>query len=578
MKGNRNIWTQSQPVSEYVARLNAAQQSEAPGKWLDDLPMANARYSGAVVAGVLRELPTHFGVKAERCIETLERLREISQAAGASRACQAVTLPLEAEDRHAVRATDWLHLELARAWSRLAAELCADIHKADHDLVTHVIARALAAWHDAQRFRARLYLLPPRHFWGSVYALFSLAELCGVSRSAARNDNLPILSRFRRILLLSLAGTAHYSREDMDWLSGALSQYEGLAKLSPTNPNPRGAIDGVFTLDFKFDAPPRRYTPTSPLPSEPYWLLTKGLIDDLMTDAAVTGTSPADAYRLRRLARALILPARRKSKRNAAQYDTRGVVVGMESILTLLGDSVQGRFRSDATANSIRAHQSMQVTDGWVIPRVGTRGNRKAASRHGEREERNEAEIVTSLTEQYHPFRREDIWPAGKDTESLGVVVVVEPATVLNVNAHGCCLEWRDEKESSLRVGDLVALARANLELQIGVVRWMDYASLRNLSFGVEYLGSHPELVHIAFASSSEWGEKAVYLPADENLDKPPSLLLPPGRFRSGDWLVMERSYSRWRLHLRRAVDWSARADHFHLDNITSLQVKMSIV
>ncbi|HLF97012.1 MAG TPA: hypothetical protein VI457_07695 [Methylococcaceae bacterium] len=581
MKGSQNIWTQNQPVAEYVARLNAAQQSEAPGKWLDELPLASSRYSGMVVAGVLHELPTHFGVKAERCVDTLERLREIALAAGASRECRAATLPLETEFRHAVRATDWLQLELARAWSRLAAELCADVRKADHDLMTHVIARALSAWHDAQQFRARLYHLPPRHFWGSVYALFGLAELYGVSRNGARNDNLPILSRFRRILLLSLAGTGHYCREDLDWLNGALGQYEGLAKLAPTNPNPRGPVDGVFVLDFKFDAPPRRYTPTTPTPSEPYWLLTRPLVDELTTDAAAGGISPVDAYRMRRLARVLVLPARRKSARNPAQYDTRGAVVGMESILSLLSDSVQGRFRSDATANSIRAQQSVQVTDGWVIPRVGAQtpgdGGRRVAFRSGERAERSEAEIETSLNEQYHSFRREDIWPEEGESEALGIAVVVEPTTVLNVNAHGCCLEWRDEKGSTLRVGEIIALARPNLDLQIGVVRWMDYAGMRNLTFGIEYLGSRPELVHVAFANAYDRGEKAIFLPADENLDKPPSLLVPSGRFRSGDWLLMERSDSRWRLHLRRAVEWTARADHFQMDNMTSVQVKMPI-
>jgi hypothetical protein len=278
----------------------------------------------------------------------------------------------------------------------------------------------------------------------------------------------------------------------------------------------------------------------------------------------------------------LILPVRRKSMRNTAQYDTRGAVVGMEPILSLLSDSLLGRLRSDETAASIRDQNVIHLTDGWATPRIGIQppvnGERRAVSQNAERMERSEAEIDFSLSEQHHPFLRKDIWSEETAPESLGVTVVIEPVTVLNINPHGCCLEWRDKKASSLRVGEIIALARANLELHIGVVRWMDYAGMRSLTFGVEYLGSHPELVRIAFAGASERGEKAVYLPADENLDKPPSLLLPSGRFRGGDWLVRERGNGRWRLRLRRAVEWSARADHFQMDNMTSFQVKMPIV
>lgn len=578
MANSHNRGTQNRPVAEYVARLSAAQQSEAPGKWLDELPLAGSRYSGAVVAGVLHELPSHFVAQAERCVETLGRLRDITQAAAAARECQAATLPLEAHVRHAVRATDWLHLELARVWSRLAAEVCADVAKADRDLVAHVIASALTAWHDAQLFRARLYHLTPGHFWISVYALFSLAERYGISHRGARNDTLPILSRFRRILLLSLAGTGHYSREDLDWLSGTLGRYEGLAELSPTNPGPDGTADGVFLLDFRLDAPPRRCTPTAPVPGEPCWLMTTGLRDDLLTDAAAGGASPLEAYRLRRLARVLGLPVRRKSLRNPAQHDTRGAVIGMESVLSLLSDSVQGRFRSDVTADSIRSHQVTEVTDGWVIPEVGAQGPPGGVERRAvPRSERSEAEIDVSLSEQYHAFRREDIWAEESEVDSLGVAVVIEPTTELNVDAHGCCLEWLDEKGSILRVGEIIALVGANLDLQIGVVRWMDYAGMRNLTFGVEFLGRCPELVRVTFAGAHERSEKAIFLPADESVGKPPSLLLPPGRFRGGDWLLMERSDSRWRLHLRRTVEWAARADHFPVDNVTPVQVRMPI-
>jgi hypothetical protein len=113
--------------------------------------------------------------------------------------------------------------------------------------------------------------------------------------------------------------------------------------------------------------------------------------------------------------------------------------------------------------------------------------------------------------------------------------------------------------------------------LQVGVVRWMDYAGLRRLIFGVEYLGSRPEQVYLGFANAYDQGERVIYLPADENLDKPPTLLLPPGRFRSGDWLVMRSATGRWRLHLRRAVEWTLRADHYQMDNMTPLQVKTPV-
>ena len=156
--------------------------------------------------------------------------------------------------------------------------------------------------------------------------------------------------------------------------------------------------------------------------------------------------------------------------------------------------------------------------------------------------------LVLKEPRQSNHYAMESLY-VGEDKKSTSSdsspVVLMQTWLVTNSSVGGYGLLWRNEEPSAARVGAIVALRSAHdaeVEWQIGTIRWIEFIKGRGLCVGIEFLA--PYVVPIAVKHINHVKNPVknlpiagLMLPPIEGIRPEPELLFPPQMFRSGDEL-----------------------------------------
>jgi hypothetical protein len=247
---------------------------------------------------------------------------------------------------------------------------------------------------------------------------------------------------------------------------------------------------------------------------------------DCYISALENNTKPSKYYLFKdigiSLAKRLVFHFTRVRNRSAKRYvknENISVVTGLSNVVTVLDnndklESLNNAELDDLSASAFDKDQNMAVDALYSSKNNSTSQSSKPNSA-----------------------------PTVSDTATP--TVLMQTWLVTNSSVGGYGLLWRNDEPSAARVGSIVGLRSAHdaeVEWQIGTIRWIEFIKERGLCVGIEFLA--PYVVPIAVKHINHVKKPVqnlpiagLMLPPIEGIRPEPELLFPPQMFRTGDEL-----------------------------------------
>ena len=240
---------------------------------------------------------------------------------------------------------------------------------------------------------------------------------------------------------------------------------------------------------------------------------------DCYISALENNTKPSKYYLFKdigiSLAKRLVFHFTRVRNRSAKRYvknENISMVTGLSNVVTVLNNSDKLESLHNETADNPDSNDESAIANSAYI-------------------------TVENL---YHGIDKSQ---TVSDTATPSILMQTWLVTNSSVGGYG--LLWRNEEPSAARVGAIVALRSAHdaeVEWQIGTIRWIEFIKGRGLCVGIEFLA--PYVVPIAVKKVNHMSKSVhnlpisgLMLPPIEGIRPEPELLFPPQMFRVGDEL-----------------------------------------
>ena len=420
--------------------------------WVAALPRANGQATQMELSDALDSLAGQQ-LKSTQRLWVLEELRPavLESIDLLKRQFVGSPLPLPGLKARAAQHAETFQLDMAAAYRKAAAEICAPEGKIPM-LRGAAVTKALlrSAWHyrHAAEFAWRLYRAPSAGVWQGLHRVYRFAA---ERRLEARqiddvgaNQSQTVQSLYLQALLMSVAHPLAYSQTEQDTLRKLAKEFAGLCSLQSSAQNALAACvpeDADQGLGQRIEEE-----------SDPLWL-----------DLAAYKIEVDDALARVRDGYAEIIPGR-----------SPGIRVAEDLLLRL-----QRAFGMAAARTHSRrfAGHTLQTVFGLSALHYYLSGRRDFET------------FIRQVTSHEHHYHDRASWAVSGPEAAK---VASYPAKVLDQSLGGYRMSWDQAQQIRARVGELIGVNFAedggDPDWMLGIVRWLRYEPNNALMAGVDLL------------------------------------------------------------------------------------------
>lgn len=479
-------------------------------EWLETLPLANIRECCQRFLPVLQALNV-YPMPLQLRFDILEHCHPVVQcmANGLAPHFMGARFPLEDKSRKVASLPARFHLEAGLGYRQLveAAEFAESFSQGERTLIYW---RALEHLLHSMLRAAQVYDPPSSSVRSSLRKLYRCAEAQGVLDTLSRPEGKPpatLRELFIRALLFGLAVPRSLPQTDMQRLFDFLAERESEGQSLDEN-----SLRSLFVFDphdLDLLVP---LSPALPPPEELRWISAERLLPTLRL-AAHSETDPLRRV-LPRLGDRLPCLDQTGSRRVAA-------CTGFKAIVPMLKDVEFRKAKSGRRGEAWPALNELELA-----PLDSTR----PITERPRFTERTLAETVAAAETSDKP-RMAEVVP----TELPGFYLL-------------------DSGRWLLRTGLLVGLNSDDEWIQVGVVR---SGQIRDGRFwhSFELLGAKPQLVRARSERAKDGTRNALWLEGSELDGGWASLLIEPGKWRSGDIIAVEAMAGRYLVRIAKMLE-----------------------
>ncbi len=470
--------------------------------WLDALNLVNAEDSSAQVINALTSY-NQSGMQVSERMSALEQfIPVVEQLVETLRnSYRGSTFPLVNKQQAHADLVSRLIDAMSVGHKIAAVALSQAGDSVDNDELAHSIILAIHYLGEKILAAYLVYMPVEKNTWYELYQLYQFAEQHELTREApviqamAFPENTTIGLVFKRIVMLSLANPYHLMEGDAASVYRNLLEWGIYVSLIPLKNT--AAVEGKFYLDLAVDSPPgfaSGHTSHAPVNGR---VLDVGRIVEGIGSLIQSISDKADDNSMTlkdRMNRDMLVRLQSVwGGRAERQFDRapHSAMVSLAAGLTASHYLIGGEQVFQPEKNELNLKKTGGIdTSGLSLTPLGDE-----SWRNEERAERIEQGVVEHRVSRFDPdAAHKDTWGkvhshkvlANKTDEPDVPVFQVQQWHVVNTSAQGEGLLCDDPTGIRIRVGDVVALRRAEAEpWNLAVVRWFGMTQEKKLESGL---------------------------------------------------------------------------------------------
>ncbi|RMG58311.1 MAG: hypothetical protein D6717_03140, partial [Gammaproteobacteria bacterium] len=520
-------------------------------RWIKELPLVNMGETARRFYDGLKQL-NRLDIPPKQRLEDMELMRETAHVILDHLGKHFVgrAMPLPPKSRKIAQFNQVLLVELAHGYKHILHDVANRQAKLDNKRLSLAIERALFYLDRSQVLAAQTYTSLPPQLWLEANQLYGFAERNGLSGRSIKEPYFDILKKcnaerlYIKMCLFAISRPEALHLGDARKLDGYLEYGCTLASLLTA---PRlDTHESVFVVNIDSADPPQyrhlerldsseanRYLDVQKLREE---LQRQIDSQDTGTFTVVTEKASISFDLARRVLENWDSNAKRRFAR-AAREDTITTAIGLQQIWQAIEEDV----RDSGDANSSEAELTLQtipeeeqVKDWWNEPVVDL-----SDTIHGQ--PANVWDMVASgtvINDEYIKEKKQEL----EQLENPPRPESWQEWKIVNASAGGYCLRWEEEGSSRAQVGELIGLRERegrDYEWRIGIIRWMSHNRYGHLEIGVQLLAPKTLTVEIdpprALRREDLKPIPGLMLPGIRTIQQKPTIIVPGGRFRTGD-------------------------------------------
>lgn len=525
-------------------------------KWLEELPVANVRETTRQVYLALQRINAYAIAPTER-LKILEQFRPIYIAIAESLRKHFVhqSFPLQEKNQKVFDLVQDITGYMAAGYRSIIADT---LKKREARIDGKLLATAI---HRNLRFLGfillrcyQAYSPYPAGIWKEVHQLYGFAEQNKLNRYPVADDSLEdkacsITTLYIRILLMSLASPYRLRHGEAELVDRRLEAWAAQASLLPF----QRESEAVFAVALNQDSPPG--------------------YRDLLKD------TEANAKYIRLLDTAALQKQVEAEHERASATRTSALSLGEMSANLLQRLLVAWGPMPTRDSNRLNIRSEVQVCTGlnaihhFLSEEAARRrkvidfeqGKRKLNENPGSEDSASGLSLSLEDIDGYQDLQRED---TDLFSEQLRLAseknsqqnIKLQRWRMVNVSAGGYCLQWQDDENAKLHIGEIIGIRKPDDEQwSIGVIRWMQTETNGDLKIGVQLIATQAMAVEARYCKNERdcGGDpvKALLIPENPASGAPSTLITPGHPFHQDALATLSHDDSDYYVRLDEVIE-----------------------
>ena len=551
-------------------------------RWLKDLPLVNIGETTRQFYHGLRAL-NRQQIAAKQRLEILEAMRPTGAIilANLHKHLVSRSLPLPPKSFRIVQLQQSLLSEMVAGYKIIVAEIANAEVRLDRKSTALVTHRALRYLGKRLLESYQIYAPTPQGVWQAINELYLFAEKRALLDRTVKDveyhgkNNSNILDAFKQISLVALARPTSLRQGEVERLTVYLENachYCTIAD-SPTEDE----AGNVYYINTNLDNPPQFAIKTDIAISSSNRYLNPGVLIDRLgkeirtrnpNQAKVMVTASALSMDLtERVLRALTSNPKRRSTRIEKNTPVT-VAIGISDIHRAINAEMQNLWSEEQVLASPAEFMLMLMpkeedSDYIIPPELDMAGSSYAWDMVAK------GNLVTDPLMQAAKkdfINNDNVKPSQTDLQTW---------KILDSSAGGYHLFWEGTQSSKAQVGELLALRETHNNQhhwRLGMIRWMQYHTDKGLDVGIKMLSPKTLIASVESENKASSRSRqntedktlALMLPPVAIINQPQSLVVPAGRFKEDDELVVKLLNGKSIVKLTGMSEHSGAFNQFH--------------